>query len=327
MNRRTILKKGLLLGLSATLPVSSVFSGIRRATHPVNNGIHTFTLGKLELFVVTDGHILFKKVQPSFAPDVPANQVKQVLDENFLPDSADLGVNILIIKSGDKIILLDTGCGTILGDSSGWLLRNLPKTGIQPSQITDIVITHGHPDHMGGLLGKNGELTFPSANIHLSRLEYEFWQSPSPDFSKSKMKDEALKTMVVKTTKQTLDKIKPNLHLFEDGSRILDCLTLKIAPGHTPGHTITTVSSEEQELVHVADLVHSPVLVFAHPEWGFDGDTDFGLAATTRKNILEELARSRQQVFSYHLPWPGLGHVRKKGKGFEWVQTGFALPD
>jgi glyoxylase-like metal-dependent hydrolase (beta-lactamase superfamily II) len=102
---------------------------------------------------------------------------------------------------------------------------------------------------------------------------------------------------------------------------------MKLAPGHTPGHCASQVFSGQESLHHVADLVHSEVLVFEHPEWGFEGDTDFDLAVRSRRKVLKELALSRSLVFSYHLPWPGLGHVGLKDQGFEWVPQSAALPD
>ncbi|MFW0717467.1 hypothetical protein [Pedobacter sp. N23S346] len=180
---------------------------------------------------------------------------------------------------------------------------------------------------MGGLTDKSGQIIFQNASIYLSRLEHDFWMSAEPNFSKSKIKDEGLKKLVVEVAKKNIAALKPRLHLLEDGDEILDCIKVQLAPGHTPGHFVSQVFSGQEKLFHIADLVHSAILVIAHPEWGFEGDTDFELAVKSRVRVLKELADSRSMVFSYHLPWPGLGHIRQNRKGFEWGQELSSLPD
>ncbi|MBS7566983.1 MBL fold metallo-hydrolase [Mucilaginibacter sp. Bleaf8] len=326
MKRRTLIKSSLLLGISSVAPFKSLFATPVKSNF--GNSSHKFKLGILELMVFTDGHIVFPTVQPSFAPDASPAEVLELLKTNFLPTThADLSMNVLVVKNEDRLILIDTGCGTLFGGNSGWLTKSLFTAGIKPEHITDIILTHAHPDHIGGLLDSKNELTFTNANIYLSRIEKAFWEQRAPDLSKSRMDSAVTKNLIVDTAHRVLNKINSRLHLFEDGDRLFNCLKLQVAPGHTPGHSIITVYSDGQELVHVADLVHSPVLTFAHPEWGFDGDADFNLAVTTRKKVLREFAINRKQVFSYHLPWPGLGHVKQDGTGFEWVQNTFAVPD
>jgi len=324
MNRRTALRNSAILGLSTVLLRQSLFAGT--AAKPLNS-FYRFPLGDLTLTVVTDGHILFKPVQPGFAPGIDSNKVSALLHDNFLSEKeVDLSINVLVVTHGQKNILIDTGCGFNFGDASGWLPKNLAIAGISPAAVTDVVLSHAHPDHLGGLLTKDNQLVFPNAAIHISRIENEFWLSPNPDFSKSRLNNPGLKKMVIDIAQHTLTTIKPMLHFFEDNQTLLDCIKVRIVPGHTPGHTVSTIISGGEELVHVADLVHSPVLVFAHPEWGFEGDTDFQLAVASRKKTLEELAHSRAAVFSYHLPWPGLGHVKKEGTGYAWVQKEVAIP-
>jgi len=326
MNRRTAIKQSALVALLGLTDIKSLFAATANLRKEVR-GFHRFMLGKLELTVVTDGHILMKPVQPNFAPGIAAAKVEKVLKDNFASSSeVDLGINILLVKSADKLIMIDSGCGSNFGKDAGWLIQNLANAGIKATEITDVVISHAHPDHIGGLTDQDGRVVFPNASIYLSRIEHDFWMSPSPDFSKSKLKDEALKKLVVAVARKNILAIRPQLHLVNDGDEILDCIKMQLAPGHTPGHCIIHVFSGAERLCHIADLVHSAVLVIEHPEWGFEGDTDFELAIKSRKTVMAAMAASRTLIFSYHLPWPGIGHVRRKGEGVEWIQQPSALP-
>jgi glyoxylase-like metal-dependent hydrolase (beta-lactamase superfamily II) len=328
MNRRTLIKHSLLMGASTLVPLNKIIAAMALRSVKESKSYHHFKLGKLDLFVVTDGHIRFPSVQPSFVPGVDSSAVNHLLKDNFLPtDHADLSLNVLVVRSGDKVILIDTGCGTLFGENCGWLNQSLQQINIHPDEVTDIILTHAHPDHIGGLLTRQGDLSYKNANLHLSKKEYDFWIQLHPDLSKSRMNSDATKKLIIDTAHRTIAKAQKQLHLFDDGDTLLNCMKVQLASGHTPGHSIVTIFSEGQELVHTGDLVHSPVLVFAHPEWGFDGDTDFDQAAQTRKIVLEQLTKQRKHVFSYHLPWPGLGHVRRKGNGYEWIPDSFALPD
>lgn len=327
MNRRSALKNTAILGLSAPFFLKAEILKQEGNPEKTLSSYHKFRLGDLELVVISDGHILFDKIQPSFAPGIASDKVIKALEDNFLPsEKVDLAINILVVKNSQKTILIDCGCGFNFGDASGWLPKNLSAAGIRPENITDIVLTHAHPDHLGGLLNKDDTLVFPHANIHLSQIENNFWMGTSPDFSKSRV-NASLAGMVTNIARHTITTIKPKLNFFNDGDTLFNCMRLVLAPGHTPGHTIVNIFSKSEELVHVADLVHSSALVVAHPDWGFEGDTDFDLAIKSRKKVLKELAENRKLIFSYHLPWPGLGHVRQKDDGFDWVQTTFSVPD
>lgn len=327
MERRALVRNMFLVGLGASLPLKTLLGKGKTILADSGRPYHRFQLGALELTVVTDGYLKMSPVQPSIAPGAPQEQVTALLQHSFRSTKeVDLAMNVLIIRKEQQLILVDTGAGNGFGSSAGWLAGSLKDAGVRPDEITDIVITHAHPDHIGGLLDPQGKRTFPNAQIHLSAIEHQFWMNGKQDFSKSRFDDKALLKQVIEGTRNTLTVLADSLHLFDHPSQLFDCIRLELAAGHTPGHTLVHVFSGKEELVHIADLMHSDVLLFPHPEWGFFGDTDFSQAAATRRKVLAVLAENRKRVFGYHLPWPGMGHVRVNGDAYEWVPETYAFP-
>lgn len=328
MKRRALLKNGILIGLGVWLPLEKIVAA--RGTRP----FHRWQMGDLELTVITDGLIRMSPVQPNVAPAGPPAAVDSLLAGSFRSTKeVDLAINILAIRKirdGSRTILVDTGVGTgfgmNLGSESGWLAQSLKDADIIPDSVTDIIITHAHPDHIGGLFYKDGTPVFPHAQVYLSAVEHAFWTSEHPDFSHSTLDHTELLKQVLDCAHRILTALQGRLHLFNDKDELLGCIWMERAEGHTPGHSLVHVFSNGEELVHIADLLHSDVLLAPHPEWGFSGDTDIALAAATRRRVLSGLAEKRAKIFSYHLPWPGVGHVRRQGEGFEWVAEAYVVP-
>lgn len=262
------------------------------------------------------------------APGVDQKLVAEQLRKNYQSDKGiQLAMNVLLIKKDNHWILFDTGAGSGMGPSGGWLIDNLRLGGIVPEQITDIFTTHAHLDHVGGLVSAEGTSIFPNATIYLSRIEHEFWTKGKADFSKSKLNDQAMIQMMDKMINSILEVVAPQLKLVEDGETILDCIKVEIAPGHTDGHMIATISSDGASIVHIADIVHAEVLLFEHPEWGTGFDSNFDLGVKTRIKVLERLSTDNELVIGFHLPYPGVGHVKKiAGASYQWLPTAFASP-
>jgi len=254
-------------------------------------------------------------------------------DASTATDQAGFGIQGLddILAGGlerDRVYLLDTGMGMFADENTGWLLKSIEDAGFTPSQITDILVSHAHPDHLGGVVTKTGTLTFPKATIYISKVEYDFWMKATiADFQNSELKKEpAFLNMFIPAVRKIFSAIKSQLQFIDVAKTLHDIFSFEPAPGHTPGLLMTTISSGNEKLTYIADLIHSDALLFEHPEWGFSGDTDLDLAIKSRIRLLDQLASTRTKTFAYHLPWPGVGYVKKKEKAFEWVPELYATP-
>ena len=317
MKRRQLLKQAGILGLFSILPSFRLNAQdlIEGSGMLAADGYYKFKLGKLDMLVVTDGHLYIHPVQPIFAPGIEKRKVETAMVDSIPKDAVDAAINVLVIKKEKRIILLDTGSGALMGDQAGKFLANLHSAGITADEVTDVFVTHLHGDHIGGIVDSNGQLVFKNAVYYLSHLEYNFWTSENPDFSKSK--NEGSNADSITLARNTVSTIKDKLILYHFGETILDCIQTELAEGHTPGHPVLTIFSGNQSMRHMVDAVHTMLLI-SHPEWGTQWDVDFQKGISTRKRILEEQVVSKGLTMSCHLPWPGLGYVTKTGEGFGW---------
>ncbi|MBV8252398.1 MAG: MBL fold metallo-hydrolase [Chitinophaga sp.] len=282
--------------------------------HAVMQGFTAFQSANMEILVVTDGDVPYNS--DCFAPGIDRPELNSVRVQSS--DYITLAHNILVISAPPHLVLIDAGNGYSSAPAAGCLPDNLKATGIDPADVTDIILTHAHPDHINGLIDEAGLFVFPNAEIHLQEAEYNFWQSVSPDFSKSKNLPKVLKQLH-QDIRQVLAAIGPKLRLFNTSDPMFPFLRPILAPGHTPGHCMFAVTAGSETFIHMADICHDAEILFSRPEWGTIFDVDFDLAAQTRRRILGELADSQQLVFAYHLQWPGFGRIVRIGNEFKWV--------
>lgn len=311
--------------------LSVIFCGLSSGAEAVTidgKGFQQVKIGSIEAVVLTDGYIHIVPIQPVMAPDVDSKQVNDYLKaNNSETESLDLGMNMLLLKKDDKLILFDTGAGSDMGPTGGWLKENLSMIGVTPEQITDIVLTHAHLDHIGGLLDSSGKSVYPNAALYMTKIEYDFWMSENPDFSRSKIKDTAMIATMVKHIKMVLTELKPQIKLVADKDIILDCIQVELAPGHTAGHIISTIFSGDEKLVAMADIVHATNILFTNPRWGTIFDYDFELGITTRVAVLKKLHKENALIFGYHQPYPGIGRLKELAvDSYQWVPAAFATP-
>lgn len=333
MNRETLLETSLTASTVEQSPTPTEWTQDQLMDSPKNdtepNGFKRFSLGDLELTVLSDGYSRQSPVYPFVAPLAQPNEVNALLKAAFRStNSIDSALNIMVVKSKDRLILLDTGMGVFAGTSQGHLSKSLADAGFKATDFTDVILSHAHTDHIGGLVNKQNTSVFSNADIYIAKVEYDFWQKATlTDFQKSpayQMKDFVRQTI---TDIQTvLNLLAPKLNYIDFNKGLHDIFSFELAPGHTPGHTLTTIRSKDEKLIFIADLIQSDAVLFAHPEWGFFGDRDLQQAVASRIKILRQLSTSKVKAFAYHLPWPGLGHVRQKETAFEWVPDVYATP-
>lgn len=306
----------------ATLPARAFAAG---GTGSQNPGFYRFAIGDIEATVLSDGGLSFEPIQPTWAPEAKKEDIDALLSAAFLPaDRFTLAVNVLAMRIGDGFVLVDSGAGGLFGPTLGKLSGNLDAAGIERGKVKAVILSHGHGDHFGGLMDAEGKPTYPNAALYANKSEIDYWTGPSPDLSKLRIPEENKKVFAA-TARKYLTAFKDRMEVVTPGQKILGgSVEIVAAPGHTPGHIALQVVSGNEALLHVADTVHHHVLMFAHPEWTSAFDSDPQLAAATRKKVFERTAYDRARVLAYHLPFPGLGHVRTAKGGFEWIPEPWA---
>jgi glyoxylase-like metal-dependent hydrolase (beta-lactamase superfamily II) len=224
--------------------------------------------------------------------------------------------NILVLNTGDKLVLFDTGMGSsqMFGPTPGKMLANLKAAGIDPKDIDAVVATHAHCDHVWGIMGDDGKPNFPNAQVYISQADFDFWT----DEAKMKLKDPSYMQPFVEGARKNLLPIRDRLVFVKDGQEFLPGIQAVSAPGHTVGHTVYIITSDGKSLAAIGDLTHHQVILLEKPLIEFAYDTDPKQSAKTRVRVLDMLATSRTPLIAYHFPWPGIGYVAKQGEGFRF---------
>lgn len=274
-------------------------------------------VGEIDVLVVSDGVLPLPTEMLGHNAD-PAVRAAW-LGEMFLPaDAFDWSLNVALVRSGDRTILIDAGLGldpNLNLPRAGQLVRRLDSAGIDLGSVTDIVLTHLHMDHIGGLLveGVKDRLR-PDLQIHVAATEVKFWEAP--DFTHVHMPQgfpDALKA----TAKRFMAEYRSQLRQFDEQHEVAPGVVVQRTGGHTPGHSVVRLASGGDRLTFAGDAVFA--VGFDHPDWfnGFEHDPEE--AARVRVRLLTELARTGEQLVATHLPFPSVGRVAIDGDAFRWV--------
>ncbi|MFM9942502.1 MAG: MBL fold metallo-hydrolase [Hyphomicrobiaceae bacterium] len=274
---------------------------------------YRFGLGKAQVTMVSDGPLPLGDPSTNFL-GASKEEISKLLTDNYLsPTNVVLEQNAPIVNTGTHLVLFDTGMGTskMFGPTTGRLLTSMREAGIQPGQIDAVVISHAHIDHIGGMADARGRRLFPNAKVYINQQDYEFWTD------EKKLTDDKVKAFV-KHARDNLLPYRDRIVFVKDGQEFLPGITAILAPGHTVGHTIYMIQSDNKKVCFVGDLTHHQILLVERPRLEFAYDSDPKQSAATRVKMLDMLAKDKIPLLSFHFPWPGYGYVSKQGDGFRY---------
>jgi glyoxylase-like metal-dependent hydrolase (beta-lactamase superfamily II) len=310
MNRR-VFSTALLAGAAAAVAPTALAQA-PEAGKRAQPGFYRFKLGTIEITVVSDGTLAFPTETPW---GDRAEDARGLLTSTFHTSRPEVvQINTTLVNTGDKLMLIDAGCGVDkFQNTTGRLLGNLAAAGYAPGDIDMILFTHFHFDHLWGISdGENESVLFPSAEFVASEAEFAFWSDPELPSKVSAKQQPVVTQTNLKLASRRLRQIKA-------GAEVVPGVTTFDTAGHTPGHMSVHISSGSEEMLLTGDVVFDSEVSFLHPEWPFGFDIDAPMGTKARMAFLDRAAADKTLVGSYHLPFPGFGHVVREGRAYRWL--------
>jgi len=284
----------------------------------MSNESFPFQVGTFECIVVSDGTVAYSDPAQFFFVNAPKERLKKVLRDHNL-DIAKWKEYVspypsLLINTGQHLVLVDTGAGD-MEPTTGKLIPNLRAEGIEPEDIDTVILTHAHPDHIGGNIDSEGKPAFRNARYIMWEDEWDFWIS-RPNLAALDI-SESGKEWFIRYARDHLLPIQNQFDLADHEMEIVHGIRTVAALGHTPGHMAVSITSNNEQLLYISDAVIHPIHL-EQPNWYTKYDLAPEQVITTRHLLLDRAATEKALVHAFHFPFPGLGYVIQKEEGWRW---------
>ena len=287
-------------------------------------GYYRARVGTLAVTALFDGAVQLPRAQ---LLGLPKQQIDAQLQRRFVPENGagmQTAVNAYLVQRGATRVLVDAGTAHCFGDALGHVPENLRAAGLRAEDVTDVLLTHAHPDHLCGVLDPQGRMVYPNATVWLAKPEADYWQNDA-NIAKAA---EVMKPLF----KMAQDALAPyavvgKLRRFDQGDALPLAAKALDTQGHTPGHrSFVFDGGGGQSLLVWGDVLHYHAVQFSLPQVSYEADLDRARAIQSRRDMLTQAAQGAWWVAGAHLPFPGLGHVRREGRtgtAFSWVPAEF----
>lgn len=274
------------------------------------------SVGQMRIQTLSDGHLT---LPPDFIfGPMPKAELAPILQSHDLTGATlTPECNVTLLQDGTNTVLFDVGAGAGFQDSAGELVDALEALDLAPEDITHVVFTHCHPDHLWGVLDEFDDPTFYEAQHMMGQQEWEYWFDPE---TTNTIQSE--RTTMAVGARRRMEGLEESIVLFDDGQEILPGVAAHLTPGHTPGHMSFELRSGSDSVLVLGDAIGNHHVAFERPDWQSGSDQDGPLAAQTRQSILDRAVAEKMQLIGYHLPGGGIGRAERAGSTYRFVPDG-----
>lgn len=301
ITRRTFLTAAAAAGLSTT--AGRLWAG------------STLTLGAVRIDTLSDGNLMLPR--DFILGGMPEAELAEIAARYALPaDTLTPPCNVTLMRDGTHTVLFDVGAGPDFQASAGRLPEALDALGLTPEEVTHVIFTHAHPDHLWGLLDEFDEPLFANAELLIGRAEYDYWTDPATVETIG-----AARTTFAVGAARRLAVVADLIGRFEDGDEVLPGVTARLTAGHTPGHMAFDLAAGSQQAVIVGDAIGNHHVGFERPGWLSNSDQDGATAAASRRALLDRIAADGLMLVGFHLPGGGIGRAERAGDGYRFVEV------